>query len=167
MQSGSSNSSQTTQNINSRLTDGEVFKQMQQLIDQQASVHIATVNSSGQPEASYAPFIAREKSVYLYLSKLAVHSRNLQQNPKLSLLFIEPEGESVDVFARKRVTWKCELEAIQRESELWQEIMDQFEMEHGKTVQLIRQLSDFTLYCCRPVKANVVLGFAKAYTLRF
>lgn len=167
MQSSSSNTSPKFPNDNSRLTDVQVHEQMQQLISQQNSVHLATATPSGQPEASYAPFIATDSGVYLYLSQLAAHSRNLQQNPKLSLLFIEPEHEAADYFARRRVTWTCELEAIQRETEQWQKVMNQFEAKHGETVQLIRQLADFTLYFCRPVKANVVLGFAQAYTLRF
>ena len=167
MQSSSTNSSQKTQAGNTRLTDDEVYEKMQQIIGQQTSVHIATATPSGQPEASYAPFIATDSGVYLYLSQLAAHSRNLQKNPKLSLLFIEPEHEAADCFARRRVTWTCELETIQRETEQWQKVMNQFEAKHGGTVQLIRQLADFTLYFCRPVKANVVLGFAQAYTLRF
>lgn len=167
MQSGSSNSSQTTQNINSRLTDGEVFKQMQQLIDQQASVHIATVNSSGQPEASYAPFIAADNGIYLYLSQLAAHSQNLQQNPKLSLLFIEPESSAKDIFARARVTWQCQPQVIARQSPKWQQVILEFEKQHGATMQIIRDLTDFSLFFCRPVSANVVLGFAQAYRLTF
>lgn len=129
------------------------------------SCQLATADRSSQPEASYAPFIFNQGDYYFYLSQLAKHCRNLQKNPQVSLLFIEPEHKASDIFARKRLTLQCEVQTLERDTEQWQNLMNQMQQRHGETVQMIRSLEDFQLFSCRPVKIHYVKGFAQAYSI--
>lgn len=127
------------------------------------SLEMATVNDQQTPEASYAPFILTDRGIYLYLSKLAKHTRNLLKNRRASLLFIEPESEAENIFARKRLSMQCQTCTIERDSDKWQQILDTMEQKHGETVQTIRQLGDFYLFYCQAENVNYVKGFAQAY----
>lgn len=145
--------------------DPEISNQLRTFISSFKSVQLATVDPQGIPEASYAPFVRMNGNFYLYLSQLAQHTRNLLKNPHISLMLIEPETQSLDIFARKRATFKCTVERIERETPEWQAVLQQMEQELGETVAMICTLNDFHLFCCKPQKANFVKGFAQAYRL--
>ena len=74
-------------------------KEFQNLRETLKTVQLATLNSDGQPEASYAPFVWFEQNYYLYLSELAKHTSNLLGNSSVTLLFIESEESSPNLFA--------------------------------------------------------------------
>lgn len=141
----------------------QLAHEMLNFVQSFASTQLATSDCRNIPEASYAPFILDKGHFYFYLSHLAKHSRNLIDNPNLSLLFIESETQSENIFARKRTSIQCEVSIIERDCDQWQQILDKMQHKHGETVQMIRTLSDFQLFCCRPVKINFVKGFAQAY----
>ena len=65
------------------------------------SVMLATINDEGDtpvPEASYAPVLVRDGKYYIFVSELALHTRNLLRNKSASLLFIEDESNSNNIF---------------------------------------------------------------------
>ena len=68
------------------------------------TLQLATVDSEGNPNASYAPFVLQEDGYYVLISEIARHARNLQQVPKVSLMLIEDETGARELFARKRLT---------------------------------------------------------------
>ena len=136
------------------------------------SAVLATVSAEGVPEASYAPVLAQDGRFYIYVSQLAQHTRNLlaalerdAESPVVSLLFIEPEAEARNLFARQRAAVAGQVGLIERESPFWCEVLDQMAAQFGETVNLIRQLPDFHLFAIRPVSATLVTGFAKAWKL--
>ena len=127
------------------------------------SAQLATASLRQTPEASYAPVLLRDNTFYVYLSQLAKHTRNLAQNPKLSLLFIEDESVCENIFARRRATFACESTIISRDSDEWSQRMDEMHATHGETVAMIRTLTDFELFACTPRSVRYVEGFAQAY----
>ena len=116
-----------------------------------ASVLIATATKEGNPTASYAPYLADEDplSCYIFISELAEHTGNLQQNPRASLLFIDNESVSSSLFARKRITYYCKAEFIPRDQAIFDTILDRFEARQ--------------LFRLSPMKANYVRGFGEAF----
>jgi hypothetical protein len=129
------------------------------------TVQLATLNADGQPEASYAPFVWFEQNYYLYLSELARHTSNLLGNDSISLLFIESEESSRNLFARRRIILQGEAQAIARDSELFEQIMAQFSQQFGKFIDLIQPLQDFHLFQIKIHSGRFVQGFAQAYEL--
>lgn len=126
---------------------------------------MATCNAQGEPDASYAPYVEHLGDFYVYVSELAVHTGNLQANPRCSVLFIEDEKQAKHLFGRRRVTLDCVAEAIPRDSTLFETVMGQFIARFGKFMEMLRQLQDFHLIRLKPQRGNYVAGFAQAYEI--
>lgn len=130
------------------------------------SLNLATADSAGEPEASYAPFILdQDGSFCVYISELSRHTANLLQNPRASVLFIEDEQGAQQLFARQRLTYSCRAERVERGSQRWQQLMETFAEQHGKLVDMLRGMQDFHLFRLVPEHGNYVRGFAQAYAL--
>lgn len=129
------------------------------------SLQLATVSADGQPEASYAPFVADHGCYYVYLSDLARHGANLRETARASVLFIEGEEQAKHPFARERLTLRCDVVECPRGSDRFEAVLDLFEQRFGKFVQMVRSLGDFRLFELSPVSGSYVAGFARAYVL--
>jgi putative heme iron utilization protein len=129
------------------------------------TLHLGTVAADGQPEASYAPYVADQGSYWVYLSRLARHATNLRESPRASVLFIEGEDQAKQVFARERLTLACSVSECPRDTPRFNAVMDLFDQRFGKFMQVIRPLQDFGLFELQPRSGSYVAGFAKAYVL--
>ena len=89
-----------------------------------SSLQLSTIGENGRPESSYAPFVVDQNNYYyIYVSALARHTGNLLNDGRAGIMLIEAEAEAENIFARKRVTFECDTEAVVRETEDWREIM--------------------------------------------
>lgn len=130
------------------------------------SLILGTSDAEGLPLASYAPFVRGDSGCFwIYVSELAGHTGNLATNPKASILFIENEADSANLFARKRLTLTCEVLEIGRGKPEFDAILDRFSARHGAIMDVLRPLQDFHLFALQPFKASYVRGFAQAYEL--
>mgnify|MGYP001392300487 CR=1 FL=1 len=129
------------------------------------TLQLATVSADGQPEASYAPYVADQGRSWAYLNDLARHSANLLATGRASVLFIEGEEQAKHLFARERLTLACQAAACERATPRFEAVMDLFDARFGKFMQVIRPLRDFRLFELLPLSGSYVAGFARAYTL--
>lgn len=135
------------------------------LLQQCASVQLATLNTDGAPEISYAPYIRYEGCFYLFISRLARHTTNLLCTPQVSLLLIQDEADAKNIFARQRLSLQGQAQELASDDMLHREILDKFEQRHGKTVALLRTLPDFLLFRIQLSRATFVQGFGQAFEL--
>lgn len=143
----------------------EAFRQQQQ------TLLLASNNEAGLAEASYAPFVEDENGhLYLLLSGLSSHSRNLQlhiqQQTPVSVMLIQDEQDSRNLFARKRLSYFCEISMLAREDSRWQPVINRMEDKLGNTVRLLAGLGDFNLYCLQPQQGSYVRSFGQAYQIK-
>lgn len=144
-------------------TAGQVYEQ---LLSQTRSLILATINPDGSPLTSYAPFIVNEqRQFYIFTSRLAVHTANLQRTGQASVMLIEDEAASSQIFARQRVTFQCRASQIPRDSQEGEAALVHYETRFGKMVDLLKSLPDFQLFKLQPQSGSLVTGFAQAYTL--
>jgi putative heme iron utilization protein len=130
------------------------------------SMVMATVNNAAEPESSYAPFVVNEKNeVFVFVSGLAGHTRNLNEQGQASLMFIEDESRAANVFARRRLVYQCKSEPVARDSSEWSQSMALFDARFGKFMETLKALPDFQLFRLVPLKGSYVTGFGKAYQL--
>ena len=130
------------------------------------SLSMATVSADGVPDASYAPFVRiDDNAFYVNLSGLSTHTANLLATPLVSVMFLQAEDDSKQLFARKRLSFDAGADVIERDAPLWCRIMDLFEHKFGEVVELIRPLGDFTLFKFQPRSGVYVRGFAQAYAI--
>lgn len=128
------------------------------------SLVLGTVSADGEPEASYAPFVHRAREgLYVYVSELSRHTSNLKSNGRASALLIASEHESSQMFARTRLTFRCGAKEVERETESWKGVLDNFEDRFGEVMDMIRPLEDFHLFVLEPETGVYVRGFAQAY----
>lgn len=134
-------------------------------LDDCHTVQLATVDAQGEPEASYAPCLRRQGLFYIFVSELAVHTRNLLTQPRVSLLFIEDENRSRNLFARKRLTLRCRAKDLPRDSAHANDILLDFRNAFGDTVDLLTALPDFHLFELQPESGSFVKGFGQAWSV--
>ncbi len=133
--------------------------------DQFNTVQMATVDSEGNPDASYAVYVFHNNAYYVYISELAKHTGNLMHSAKVSLIFIENEEQAQNLFARQRMTLKCNATEIERNTEDFELILDIFGQRFGDIISMLRSLTDFHLFRIEPQSGTYVRGFAQAYHL--
>ena len=128
------------------------------------SAVLATVSKDGIPNASYAPCIVDEaRNVYVFVSGLSTHTQNLTATSRASVLFIEDESKTQQIFARMRLSYDCTATLLERESAQWTAIAQQFEDRFGNIVEVMRGLADFRIFQLQPQSGNFVVGFGAAY----
>jgi len=146
----------------------EEFKEAQvemiALMKSTRSAILGTVDSRGNPLSSYAPvWIDGENRFHVYISTMAKHTSAVRRSGKASLMLIEDESASDNLFARKRLSVDCSSEVIERDTEEWNEIMSAMEDRLGETLGYLRNLVDFDLFRLTPSEGRLILGFGKAY----
>lgn len=142
-----------------------IYTEFNEFIESHQSVIMATINTLNEPESSYAPVLKHNGNYYVYVSELSKHTANLMDHPLASLLFIEPENDAKNLFARKRATLKVTAKHIARTANNWEEMLELLENKFGKIISMLKPLEDFHLFELTPVSAGYVRGFAQAYKL--
>jgi len=128
------------------------------------SVILSTVSEDSIPNASYAPFVIDEsKNIYIYVSGLSTHTQNLYTVPRASVLFIEDESQTQQIFARRRLAFDCIAQFVERDTELWNQIVKRFEARFGEIIHIFRDLPDFRTLQLTPNQGRFVIGFGAAY----
>ena len=152
----------------SPLAEGQEFAEAQAgyeaLLDKFQSIQLGTADQTGVPEASYSPSIVDEgRNFYVHVSELASHTSNLRNSARASVLIIEDESSAENLFARRRVAYQCSASLIERHSDQWESVVDQFEEKFGKIIGFLRSMEDFHLFKLTPTSGRLVLGFGQAY----
>ncbi|CAD0220456.1 pyridoxamine 5'-phosphate oxidase family protein [Chryseobacterium sp. JV274] len=140
-----------------------VAPKVQELINASKSIILATVDAEGNPNSSYAPFVQVEHTFYILVSFMAKHTKNLADGRKTSIMFIEDESATKQIYARERLTIEAGASQIERDSEVWNTVVAQLKETHGKVVDVISEMGDFILIALQPVKGSYVNGFGSAY----
>lgn len=136
----------------------------QQFTQEFQSIIISTVNDEGIPNGSYTPFVMDEqRNIYIYVSGLSPHTQNINLNHKVSVLFIEDEAQTPQIFARRRLNYDCTATLIERETHKWLNIVEEFETRFGEIIEMLRGLADFRVFKLTPHSGRFVIGFGQAY----
>lgn len=144
----------------------KIQAEYEQFPQEVASIMISTANEKGIPNASYTPFVMDEfKNIYIYVSGLSTHTVNIQSHPYVSVLFIEDEAKTPNIFARRRLNFDCTATLIERETDQWNQIVDQFQERFGEMIEVLRGLADFRIFQLTPTQGRFVIGFGAAYNI--
>ncbi len=112
---------------------------------------------------SYAPYVQNQDGYFVLISQIARHARNLEKNPNVSLMMIEDEGDSKQLFARKRLTFDAIASVVERDTEQWQAVIAQMQDRFGEIIDGLSQLQDFILFNLKAEQGLFVKGFGQAY----
>ncbi len=136
------------------------------LINTVKTVVLGTVNTEGIPNITYAPFVIDEaKNIYIFVSKFSVHTYNLQANARASVMLIEDENKSKQIFARRRLTYSCNSTLVEKNSSEWEDIANKFDKRFGNIIYIFRNLPDFNIMKFAPYEGLFVMSFGEAYRI--
>lgn len=137
-----------------------------QLLQTMQTLQISTVGNDGVPYCGYTPYLFQQPcSFYIFISQLAVHTRDIQANGQASIMVIQDEAATDQIFARTRVSYRCQCHWLAPDAADYDSVLDQYQSRHGKMVGLLRQLPDFQLFRLQPISGQFVMGFGKAFRL--
>ncbi|WP_432786727.1 Heme oxygenase HutZ [Oligella sp. MSHR50489EDL] len=135
-------------------------------LHQQKSLLIASSNTDGSPLISYAPFCEYHGVFYVFISYLAEHTPNLLERPRASIMLLQDEAKTSNVFVRERVRYEVKCHAINRDEPLFEAVLQVLEQKQGKMVGLLKTLGDFYLIALKPTEGSLVVGAGAAYRFK-
>lgn len=136
------------------------------LLAQMRSLQLSTTGEDGKPHCGYTPFLyCAPNAFYVFVSQLSAHTRDMLATEMAAIMIIQDEAASKQLFARTRVSYQCAAKVVANDQREYTLILDKFEARHGKMVNLLRQLPDFTLIRLHPHSGQFVMGFGQAYKL--
>lgn len=121
---------------------------------------LATVSKRmpGYPFASVMPYVADSQGQPIFLlSRLAVHTKNLLENPKASLLVYEPEAET-DPLGAARMNLMGEVQELPEDAQ--DEVRALYVARHPDSEQWL-DFGDFGLYRMRIDDVYYIGGFGE------
>ena len=149
-----------------RELSGETAEEAATFLGGVKTLQMATASADGEPEASYAPFVRTgDGTFHICVSDLSRHTAHLVATGRASVLMIEDESGSTQLFARRRLVFACSAEQVERGTKRWHSIMDLFERKFGDVIDLIRPLVDFRVFALAPGHGVFVKGFGQAYRI--
>ena len=145
--------------------DPEAARHLRRLFDDRPVATLATLHR-GEPATSMVPFVlpAGAAVLYIHISALAPHTRDLREHPRASLLVMDEPRPDVPPQALARVALQVDAEFVPRHGA---------EDDAGRAAYLARfpdagltfELGDFSLVALRPRSARRVAGFGQADSL--
>ncbi|BCX81301.1 heme iron utilization protein [Methylomarinovum caldicuralii] len=129
------------------------------------TLFIASVDREGMPHASYAPFVAFDGDYYVYISDTVQRTRNFMDTGRAGILFADDERDTVNPFARRRLSFQCQAEEIPHGTEPHRQVVRCFHESFGKYFKPLEELADFHLFCLHPIRGLYVKGFGLAFAL--
>ncbi|HAT8490238.1 TPA: heme utilization protein HutZ [Vibrio vulnificus] len=151
------------QQVKQERLQGRLEPEIKEFRQERQTLQLATVDADGRPNVSYAPFVQNQEGYFVLISKIARHARNLLENPQVSLMMIEDEEGAKQLFARKRLTFDAVASVIERDTQLWHQVITQMEERFGEIVSGLSQLEDFVLFNLKAERGLFVKGFGLAY----
>ena len=151
------------QQVKQERLQGRLGPEIKEFRQERRTIQLATVDAEGRPNVSYAPYVQNQEGYFVLISQIARHARNLLENPNVSLMMIEDEDSSKQLFARKRLTFDAVATVVERDTEMWQQVVGQMKDRFGEIIDGLSQLEDFILFNLKAEQGLFVKGFGQAY----
>ena len=87
---------------------GETAEEAMAFLGGFKTLQMATASAVGEPEASYAPFVRTgDNAFHVCVSDLAAHTGHLAATGRASVLLVEDESATSQLFTRRRLVFEC------------------------------------------------------------
>ncbi len=145
--------------------DAQSEKVLAQLI---RGTRIATLGTlrDDAPQVSMVAYVFTEdfSAFYIFVSRLAQHTVDMQKNKEVSLLICETDDERNDPQSLARVSIRGKAEQIENGAPGYMPLKKKYLQRFPESEPLF-QLTDFNFWRITPKGGRYVAGFAKAYNI--
>ncbi|KXK10964.1 MAG: pyridoxamine 5'-phosphate oxidase-like FMN-binding protein [Chloroflexi bacterium OLB14] len=145
--------------------DAQSEKVLAQLI---RGTRIATLGTlrDDAPQVSMVAYVFTEdfSAFYIFVSRLAQHTVDMQKNKEVSLLICETDDERNDPQSLARVSIRGKAEQIENGAPGYMPLKKKYLQRFPESESLF-QLTDFNFWRITPKGGRYVAGFAKAYNI--
>lgn len=135
------------------------------LRDELRALILATIDEDGFPSLSTLPFVWLNDAFWVLMSDLSPHTRHVRVSPTVEIMLMEDESEVSNIYNRARVTWRADVNRVERADSRADEVLASLRERHGKIVEVLLQLPDFHLHRIAPGSGRLVNGFGKAFKI--
>lgn len=120
----------------------------------------------GHPYVSMVPFAAEPDlaGVLIHISRLALHTAPLTDEPRCGLLIAEPDDGVGDPAQLPRLSLQCRVSLIAKDGPDYAAARDTYLTKHPQAEPTFA-LGDFQLYRLTPRAGRFVAGFGKVYNV--
>jgi hypothetical protein len=120
----------------------------------------------GAPFVSMAPYaLAADRAAFvIHVSPLAAHTRDMQRDPRVSLLIVQADDAATLPQALARLTVSGTAEAVARDAPGWAAARAAY-LGRFPEAAPIAELPDFLFFLIRPTAVRYVAGFGQARSL--
>jgi len=142
--------------------DAEAAGLLKKLVLGERLAHLATLRG-GAPMASMTLFLAEQdfSAFYVHVSRLAWHTQDMQQDPRVALSISETDDRRPDPFTLMRVTLRgSSSEVTDENGELQRNWLARFPEQAVNFT-----LADFSFWRIAPRDARFVAGFGRIHNL--
>jgi heme iron utilization protein len=139
--------------------DAETSLLLKTLILKERIAHLATLRNAA-PMASMTLYLPEPdlSAFYVHVSRLAWHTQDMAQDPRVALSIAETDDHRADPFTLMRVTIRGEaLRISQGPKEAW--------LERFPKQAINFELADFSFWKITPRDARFVAGFGRIHNL--
>ena len=141
-------------------------RDLRTLLNTQRIAALGTLGEDGLPFVSMVPYALEPQSacVVIHVSALAVHTRNMQATPHVSLLVMQAEVAGEPVHALPRVTLIGQACVLERNSVAWGDSRAAY-LARFPEAEPMTELGDFMFMAVHLSGARQVAGFGAARSL--
>lgn len=145
--------------------DAQSEKVLAQIIRSTRIASLGTMHDES-PQVSMVAYIHAEdfSAFYIFVSRLAQHTVDMQKNNRVSLMICETDDARSDPQTLVRVSIRGKAEIIQTGEPGFTPLKEQYIARFSESEKLFN-LSDFSFWRITPRGGRYVAGFAKAFNI--
>ena len=145
-------------------TNSEIEKKIQNILEGDYEISVLGTNGKDNfPFLSKIIPMYKNKRLYILISDLSEHTKNIIKNQKVSLYFSLKElNKTKSNNPRLTINGIIQKHALKKESEEFNDLLNSYQkIESGS--KMWGMFTDFNFYSIEPLRALYVEGFGKAY----
>ncbi len=146
--------------------DEEARRQLAQLVRTQRVAALGTLHD-GRPLVTAVLYAAAAdfSAFFIHVSRLALHTQSLRQDPRASLLIAEPDTGAKNPLALARVSIRGEASEVALSAADYEAVKQAYLTKFPEAA-INFSLPDFSLYAVVPAAARYIAGFGRIHDLR-
>ena len=141
--------------------DRETSLLLRNLLLKERIAHLGTLRN-GAPMVSMTLFMPEKdfSAFYVHVSRLAWHTQDMAQDPRVALSIAETDDSRADPFTLMRVTVRGEAQRIAQREDLKLRWLERFPEQ-----AINFELADFSFWKITPRDARFVVGFGRIHNV--